>query len=175
MSPIEPLYYHGYTTQSPYSNHTFWVYPPTLKLQNKWNTYIEANVYCNNHQVDGISKNNPLCRQYTCRGHLSLDHFKEAQQEWQRMGWSMNVTTEEEPSDLDNRIGHMIDRIETLENRIVSLQNEHDNENKIIEARKPMLGEVDMFVFIILPLLLLSLLLFMSSNFQGLSNKGLDL
>lgn len=84
-------YYHGHDGYSDIGTknelYNFWVYPPTMKLGNKWDTHLSALEYCNNHRVlDDVdhhwyAKENGL-KQCVCLGHTSIDDFKNAREEW---------------------------------------------------------------------------------------------
>ena len=87
------MYYHGTKRcdRAPYAHadkYTFWVYPINRKIGNKWDTNISATLYCNNHTNQ--EKIFDLL-QYNCLGHTSIDDMKEAQDEWTKMGWDVNI------------------------------------------------------------------------------------
>ena len=74
--------YHGCNkSQSPFAEHehTFWVYPPTVKLENKWDTHLPPHQYCNNHKDYGYSKYNSSLKEFVCLGHTCSEEFIEAQ------------------------------------------------------------------------------------------------
>lgn len=74
--------YHGTKKhESKCVDHTFWVYSPSSKLQNKWDTHLPVSTYCNNHtKRDGNT--------FTCLGHTNQADFISAQKEWKKNGWS---------------------------------------------------------------------------------------
>jgi hypothetical protein len=79
--------YHG--TATTWGDHTFWVYSPYLKLQNKWDTHLPVSTYCNHHiQHDANT--------FKCLGHINPVDFISAQKEWNENGWN------EEWSGLEN-------------------------------------------------------------------------
>jgi len=78
---IMQIAYHGNTTS--WGEHTFWVYSPYRKLQNKWDTHLPVSTYCNNHtQCDDNT--------FTCLGHTNPVDFISAQKEWKENGWSQD-------------------------------------------------------------------------------------
>lgn len=93
------MYYHGTRREGKY---TFWVYPDYninkgLTLQNKWDTIIPADKYCNNHLSEGLALDNPYLKQYVCRGHESLEDMAVAQDDWCVRGFDMEVENMVEP------------------------------------------------------------------------------
>lgn len=74
--------YHGTIKhESKCIDHTFWVYVPSMKILNKWDTHLPVNTYCNNHiQRD---KNT-----FTCLGHTNSADFIAAQKEWKQNKWT---------------------------------------------------------------------------------------
>jgi hypothetical protein len=78
--------YHGASNhESKCADHTFWVYSPYLKLQNKWDTHLQVSTYCNNHiQHDANT--------YKCLGHTNPADFISAQKEWKQNGWTEEWT-----------------------------------------------------------------------------------
>ncbi len=79
--------YHGTINHaSTCVDHTFWVYSPYLKLQNKWDTHLPVRTYCNNHiQHD---KNT-----FICLGHTNQADLISAQKEWKKNGWNEELVT----------------------------------------------------------------------------------
>jgi len=69
-------------------DHTFWVYSPYLKLQNKWDTHLPVSTYCNNH----VQHDNNT---FICLGHTNQSDFISAQKEWKKNGWSKELVTSE--------------------------------------------------------------------------------
>ena len=81
------MYFHGTTqcAESPFAHkdkHTFWVYPASTPLTNKWDTHYSAEEYCSNHVDEGAPSNNPALQQYVCLGHTSREELEEAELEW---------------------------------------------------------------------------------------------
>lgn len=63
------------------SHHIFWVYAPSAKLQNKWDTHLPVSIYCNNHrQMDDTT--------FMCLGHTNAHDFQPAFAEWTENGWT---------------------------------------------------------------------------------------
>jgi hypothetical protein len=145
-------YYHGHDGHSDLGTqnelYNFWVYPPTMKLQSKWDTHLDAIDYCNNHRVlDSIhwyAKENGL-KQYVCLGHKSIDDFKNAHSEWTRE----NITRPD--------IG--IYEVKTKKQHIENTNNNNNNDN-LHEALKPIVREnlANTTLFILGSLLLLMFL-----------------
>ena len=82
--------YHGASNhESKCADHTFWVYSPYQKLQNKWDTHLPVSTYCNNHSQHDANT-------FKCLGHTNPADFISAQKEWKQNGWT------EEWSGLEN-------------------------------------------------------------------------
>jgi hypothetical protein len=82
LSKLNQKVYHGASNhESKCADHTFWVYSPYLKLQNKWDTHLQVSTYCNHHiQYDANT--------YKCLGHTNPADFISAQKEWKQNGWT---------------------------------------------------------------------------------------
>ena len=81
------MYFHGtkQCAESPFAHkdkHTFWVYPASTPLTNKWDTHYSAEEYCSNHVDEGAPSNNPALQQYVCLGHTSREELEVAELEW---------------------------------------------------------------------------------------------
>ena len=92
------MYYHGSkkSEECPFAGkgYTFWLYPLSRQVYNKWDTHCPAYAYCSNYKDEGPSPVDKVLRQFTCLGHTSMDEFKVAQAEWTMNGWTTDVTYE---------------------------------------------------------------------------------
>ena len=170
-------YYHGHDGYSDLGTknelYHFWVYPPTMKLGNKWDTHLSSLEYCNNHRVLAIgdhhwyAKENGL-KQCVCLGHSSIDDFKNAREEWTKE----NITRPD--------IGIYMMKHAKPD---IKLDNDAPNEshnNDLHEALKPIVKEnlTNMTLFILGSLLLLMFLILYQPRVHKmvvLSSRDVDL
>ena len=71
-------YFHGRD-----ETHSFWVFPPNVRVNSKWDTHLPAATYCSNHVAETPVKPCSLVH-YRCLGHSTLDDFRAAEEEWRR-------------------------------------------------------------------------------------------
>lgn len=129
------LYFHGANkSQSEFANspNTFWVYPLSMKLQNRWDTHHSAYAYCNNHKEDGLSAWDSSCKQYICLGHSNSADLELAEAEWIR-NYISNIPKEEQILLAEQEVVQLRERLLSKEATIDRLKTSLANKPSIMD------------------------------------------